>query len=88
MSRSEIEAWNTGRDVALYDQGPALSPEQIAYTSGIAYANVSAGIARFLQLPRADLALMLTPDALAALDALGHDRWAHWVRQGFWDARR
>lgn len=83
MSRSEITAWNTGVELEAVAEGGQVRYELIAMLTGRARAEMGRGITGFLLLSRADLAMMLHPDAYAALDALSRDRWAYWVREGY-----
>lgn len=87
MSRSEIESWNAGRELAVTENSETNVSERIAYETGVARAALGRGISQFLELSRADLSLMFQPRAIAALDNLGHDAWAYWVRRGY-DAAR
>lgn len=87
MSRSEITAWNTGAELAPVSDGGEVRYELIAMLTGQARAELGGGITAFLLLSRADLAMMLHPDAYAALEGLSRDRWAYWVREGYEKAR-
>lgn len=83
MSRSEIQAWNTGSELAHAETDSAAPAELVAYLTGCARAQLGRGITAFLVLSSADLESMLSPEAFAARDRLTHDTWAYWVREGY-----
>jgi hypothetical protein len=64
----------------------ANGDEELAWAAGVQLRQIGAPIASVLSLPRWAIDETLSALGLAALNRLGHDRWARWVRQGFDDA--
>lgn len=66
------------------------SHEQVAYLTGVQVAQRGSNptLTQLLVLPVYKLHAVLTAPALVSLTALKHERWAHYVREGYESQRK